>query len=80
MPASIIDSPRTRSMNTSPSPVKSAGNGQHLLDVLGREHAGAGGDVAEERDVAHRAALDAAPVVGSSETSMARGLLGSRRR
>ena len=26
--------------------------------MLGREHAGAGGDIAEQRDVAHRPALD----------------------
>ncbi len=58
MPASIIESPRTRSMNSSPSPVKSSGTGHELLDVLGGEHAGAGGDVAEQRDVADRPALD----------------------
>ena len=58
MPASIIESPRTRSMNRSPSPVKSAGSGQHLLDVLLGQDVGAGGDVADERDVAHRPALD----------------------
>ena len=34
------------------------GDGQRLLDVLGREHAGAGGDVADEGDVAHGPALD----------------------
>ena len=34
------------------------GDGDHLFDVLGREHAGAGGDVADERDVADRAAVD----------------------
>ena len=45
-------------MKSSPSPVKSSGSGQRLLDVLGREHAGAGGDVADERHVAHRPALD----------------------
>ena len=33
-------------------------DGERLLDVLGREHAGAGGDVADEGDVAHRSALD----------------------
>ena len=32
-----------------------------LLDVLGREHAGAGGDVAHERHVADGTALDAWP-------------------
>ena len=57
MPASIIESPRTRSMNSSPSPVKSAGHRQQLLDVLLGEHVGAGGDVADERHVAHRPPL-----------------------
>ena len=34
------------------------GHRQRLLDVLRREHAGPGGDVADERDVAHRPPLD----------------------
>ena len=34
--------------------MRSSGSGHRLLDVLGREHAGAGGDVADERDVADR--------------------------
>ena len=33
-------------------------DGERLLDVLRREHAGAGGDVADERHVADGAALD----------------------
>ena len=45
-------------MKSWPAPVKSSGTGTRLLDVLGGEHAGAGGDVADERDVAHRSALD----------------------
>ena len=45
-------------MNSWPSPVKSSGSGQRLLDVLGREHAGAGGDVADERHVAHGPPVD----------------------
>ena len=44
-------------MKSWPSPVKSSGQGHRLLDVLGRERAGAGGDVADERDVADRAAV-----------------------
>ena len=57
------------------------GHGHHLFDVLDGEHAGAGGDIADERDMAHRAALGRrAPVLGSRVTSIARGLLGSRRR
>ena len=46
-------------MNSSPSPVKSAGSGQHLLDVLLGEHVRAGGDVADERHVAHGPAVEA---------------------
>ena len=76
MPASIIESPRTRSMKSWPSPVKSSGSGQRLLDVLGREDAGAGGDVADERDVADRAALDGRAGVGLEQISIARGLRG----
>ena len=34
------------------------GDGHELFDLLDREHAGTGGDVAEERYVAHRPALD----------------------
>ncbi len=54
-------------------------DGEGLLDVLGREHAGAGGDVAHQGHVAHGPALDrAAPDSMSRCTSRARGLVGSR--
>ena len=57
------------------------GEGEGLLDVLGREHAGAGGDVAHERHVARRAgARRRHPSPASKHTSIARGLVGSRRR
>jgi hypothetical protein len=58
MPTPIIESPRTRSMNSSPAPGEVLGEREQLLDVLLGEHVGAGGDVADEGDVAHGAALD----------------------
>ena len=57
------------------------GEGEDLLDVLLGEHVGAGGDVADEGHVARRAgARSPRPDDGSHRTSMARGLVGSRRR
>ena len=53
---------------------------EQLLDVLLGEHVGAGGDVADERDVADGRRSITAPELGSQRTSMARGLVGSRRR
>ena len=56
-------------------------DGQHLLDVLLGQDVGAGGDVADQRHVPHRPALGlGARTERSNRTSMARGLVGSRRR
>ena len=53
---------------------------EHLFDVLGREHTGARGDVAEQRDVADRSPFDGrAGDRLERDTSIARGLVGSRR-
>ena len=48
-------------------------DGQRLLDVLGREHAGAGGDVADEGHVAHGPALDGGARLGVVADLDARG-------
>ena len=63
-------------MKSVPSPVKSSGHRERLLDVLRREHAGAGGDVADERDVAHRPALDGGARLGVEADLDGAGLRG----
>ena len=45
-------------MNRSPVAGEVVREREQLLDVLLGQHVGAGGDVADERDVAHRPALD----------------------
>jgi hypothetical protein len=53
------------------------GDGHGLFDVLGREHAGSGRDVADEGDVAHRPPVDrraARGLVGDLERARLRGV------
>ena len=53
---------------------------EQFFDVLLSQHVGAGGDVADQGNVAHRAAFHDDAEFGSQHTSIARGLDGSRRR
>ena len=79
-PASIIESPRTRSMNRSPSPVKSAGRGS-VSSMFSWASTSVPAATSPTRGTWRTGRRSTgAPEVASKRTSMARGLVGSRRR
>ena len=66
MPTSIIESPAHPQHEQVAVAGEVGGQREDLLDVLLGQHVGAGGDVADQRDVADGSALDgAAPEFGS---------------
>ena len=79
-PASIIESPRTRSMNRSPSPVKSAGSGRSSSTFCCASTSAPAATSPTRGTWRTGRRSSAAPELGSHRTSMARGLAGSRRR
>ena len=84
MPASTMESPRTRSMNTGSLPTIWVGRGRMSSMSSSARMGRAGGDAAQQGDVTDRGPAQVGRAAGwarpGAVTSMARGLEGSRRR
>jgi hypothetical protein len=80
MPASIMESPRTLSMNRSPSPVKSAGSGNTSSTFSWAKTLVPAATSPTSGTCRTGRRSMAASELGSHRTSIARGFVGSRRR